>query len=61
MSEQLIKRAKSFGWRLGMMIAVAVIAFITDNAVDLQIPSWGVVVLGLVAGELSKYLNRTAQ
>jgi len=57
MSEQLVKRLQSFGWRTGMMVASAAVAFAIDNATDLQIPSWGIVILGLVGGEISKYLN----
>lgn len=57
MSDQFIKRFKSFIWRAGVMFLVSVLAFLTDNAVDLQIPSYMVVVIGLIGGELTKYLN----
>jgi hypothetical protein len=60
MNEQLVKRLKSFGWRLGAMIAAAVIVFVTDNAVDLQVPVWGTTLLGLALGEITKYLNKPA-
>lgn len=57
MSETLKKRLKSFGWRTGMMMVSACIAFAIDNATEMQIPAWGIVILGLAGGEVSKYLN----
>lgn len=56
--EVLMPRIKSFSWRLGGMVVVAVLSFLIDNAVDLQIPAYGVVLAGLVVGEVTKYLNR---
>lgn len=58
MNYTLEARFKSFAWRLGSMVAVAILAFLTENATDLQIPAWGVIVIGLVSGEITKYLNR---
>lgn len=40
------------------MVAVAVLSFLIDNAVDLQIPAYAVVLAGLVVGEITKFLNR---
>jgi hypothetical protein len=57
MSEQIKTRLKSFSWRLAGMIVVTVLSFVIDNAADLQIPTWGVVVAGLVVGELTKYMK----
>lgn len=57
MSEQLKNRVKSLAWRTGMMVVAAIVAFGIENAAELHIPSWGVVLLGLVSGEVSKYLN----
>jgi hypothetical protein len=42
------------------MVVVAVLSFVVDNAADLQIPTWGVVIAGLVVGEVTKFLNKTA-
>lgn len=56
--EVLMPRVKSFSWRLGGMVAVAVLSFLIDNAVDLQIPAYAVVLAGLVVGEITKFLNR---
>lgn len=60
MSEQFKSRAKSFVWRLGGMVAVAVLSFGIDNAADLHIPTWGVVISGLLVGEITKFLNTKA-
>lgn len=40
-----------------MMITVVVLSFIVDNETELQLPSYVIVFSGLIAGELSKYLN----
>jgi hypothetical protein len=53
----LIKRLKSFGWRLGGMIAVAILSWIADNMNLLELPTSIEVVLGLIVGEVTKYLN----
>jgi hypothetical protein len=58
MNAQLKKRLKSFSWRLGGMVVVAVLAFVVDNATLLEIPPYLVVVLGLILGEVTKYLNK---
>lgn len=57
MPEILKVRLKSLAWRVGMMGLVAIVAFAIDNASLLSLPSWTVVILGLVMGEISKYLN----
>lgn len=57
MNYEIQARVKSFGWRLGSMVVVAILAFLAENATDLQIPAWGVVVIGLVSAEITKYLN----
>ena len=51
------KRLKSLYWRAGMMVIAGILSAVVDGAADLNIPSWGVVGLGLVLGEISKYLN----
>jgi hypothetical protein len=58
MNKVVQSRLKSFAWRTAMMVAVAGCAFAVDNAAELNLPSWSVVLVGLVAGEVSKYLNR---
>lgn len=58
MNEVLKKRVSSFVWRLGGMVAVAVLAFVIDNATLLEIPPYLVVILGLILNEWTKYLNK---
>ena len=60
MNETLKKRIKSFSWRLGMMGLVAIIGFVLENAELMALPMYAQIVLGLVAGEISKYLNSNA-
>ncbi len=55
--EILLKRTKSLAWRAGMMLAALVVGFVTENLGLLNLPQEAVVVLGLVLGEVSKYLN----
>lgn len=55
--EQFIKRAKSFAWRLGMVTLVFVLEWISGNIGLLELSPQVTMVLGLMAGELSKYLN----
>ena len=60
MDEQIKHRLKSFAWRLGGMVLVAVLSFGIENAAELNIPAWGVVIAGLVVGEVTKFLNKAA-
>ena len=55
--EIVIKRLKSFGWRLGMMVLVAGIDFVLRNEGLIEPSPFVVVVLGLAGGELTKFLN----
>ena len=57
----LSSRVKSLAWRLGMMFIAGGIQFIADNLVSLEISTQATVVLGLILGELSKYLNNRYQ
>lgn len=51
------KRFKSFYWRGGMMLLAGFIQVILDSATDLQLSNTVTIVLGLVLGEISKFLN----
>ena len=53
----LIKRLKSLSWRAGMMIAAIVVDFLISNIGLFELPDVLTVVLGLMLGEISKYLN----
>lgn len=55
--ELLTARFKSFVWRLGGMAAVALLAFLADNLGLFGLGTETQVVLGLVLGEVTKYLN----
>ena len=55
-----INRFKSLLWRIGTMIGAVVVAFISDNIGLFELPLWAVGILGLILGEITKWLN-TAQ
>lgn len=52
-----INRLKSFAWRLGSMIAVALLAFASENLDLLHIAPEYQVLIGLVLGEITKAIN----
>ncbi len=56
--ESLKKRAKSFAWRGGMMIAAVLVDFLLQSLGDLNLNASVTVVLGLLLGEVSKQLNQ---
>jgi len=55
--EILKKRLKSLVWRLGVVMAVAGINYVAIAVTDLGLSEQWVVVVGLVAGEITKFLN----
>jgi len=57
----LTKRFKSLVWRLAMMAGAILVDFILANLglLDLSTPVVGFI--GLVLGEVSKYLNKAAK
>lgn len=57
MNQQFINRVKSLGWRAGMMGLAAIVAFILENINVLELTPVLTTMLGLVLGEVSKYLN----
>jgi len=56
----LKSRTKSFLWRLGSMVGVALLAFLGENIGLFDLPIWAVTVIGLLSGEITKILNTTA-
>lgn len=54
---QLIKRAKSFAWRLGAYIVVSGLAFIVDSLGLFNLDPVVVSVIALVCGEFTKFVN----
>lgn len=55
--ELLLKRLKSFAWRLLGMGIAAGLAFVSSNLDVVNLPAEAVVLIGLVIGELSKIVN----
>ena len=54
---ELIKRLKSFLWRLGGISAIALIGFISENLGMFDLPVWMVGIIGLILGEATKWIN----
>lgn len=52
-------RFKSFYWRSGMMVVAAFVSLLAENVSSFEFSPQVTVVLGLVLGEISKYLNTT--
>lgn len=57
MNEQFLKRLKSFGWRTLMMVLAFGVAFLIENLSLLELDPTLITILGLVLGEVSKFLN----
>lgn len=60
-NKEFKNRFKSFLWRLSAIVAVAVLEFVSDN---IGLLSWSpqiTGVIGLVVGEMTKYLNKKHQ
>jgi len=55
--EILLKRLKSLAWRVGGQVLAHSLDFIAVNAGLFNLPVGVVVVIGLVASEVTKYLN----
>ena len=52
-------RFKSFYWRSGMMLVASFIAFLSENLGMFEFSPQITVLVGLVLGEISKFLNKT--
>ncbi len=57
MREQLIKRLKSLIWRAGGVALIAFLSFLSENAGATGLSEFWVIALGLVTGEITKFLN----
>ena len=55
--EILLNRFKSFLWRAGAMIAVALIAFLGENIGLFGLSPQVQIVAGLILAEITKFLN----
>lgn len=54
----LVKRVKSLLWRASMMLAALLVSFGLENLQLLELSPSMVVFLGLLFGEVSKWLNK---
>lgn len=53
----LSPRFKSFYWRSAMMALATFLTMVTNSITDLGLSKETAVVIGLIAGEISKHLN----
>ena len=58
MNVQLTKRIKSLIWRSGMMGVAVFVSTLTDNIGALELTPLATTILGLLLGEVTKFLNR---
>lgn len=54
---ELIKRLKSFMWRFATMAVAITVSFFADNLDLFHISGEVSVVIGLILGEITKYMN----
>lgn len=55
--EILEARLKSFLWRLGVTVAIALVAWLGENLELFDLPVWVVGMVALILGEVTKFLN----
>ena len=53
----IIARLKSFAWRLGGYIVVALLAFLLDTLKVLEVSPTIIAVVALIVGEVTKFIN----
>ena len=53
-----VNRLKSFGWRSAMMGLAGLVGVLLQSLDLFQLDPFVIMLLGLVLGELSKYLNK---
>ena len=58
MNIELKKRVLSFIWRLGAMVVVAILGFVLKILPDIATPEIVAVIVALVIGEITKFLNK---
>jgi len=58
MNQILKNRILSFIWRLGAMVAVAILGFVLKVLPDFATPEIVAVVVALIIGEVTKFLNK---
>lgn len=57
MNKKFTTRLKSFAWRLSMMAIIIVADYVIQNLTGFGLPAVATIVIGLIAGEISKFLN----
>jgi hypothetical protein len=57
----LSSRVKSFIWRGGAVLAIAGLNYIAENIGLFELPQYAVVIVGLLCGELTKWLSNAKQ
>lgn len=57
----LLKRLQSLAWRGGMMAIAAFLSYLSAHLGVLEVSAPVTAVIGLVLGEVSKYLNTVQQ
>lgn len=57
MKTKLMNRFKSLVWRLSIMVIVALVNYVTANYTGFGLSPELTVLVGLLAGEISKFLN----
>ncbi len=57
MKTKLMNRFKSLVWRLSIMVVVALVNYVTANYTGFGLSPELTVLVGLLAGEISKFLN----
>lgn len=57
MTQAVKNRFKSFAWRTGIMVAVALVNFALANLADFSLSPEVTVLAGLILGEVSKFLS----
>lgn len=57
MNKKVLNRFRSFAWRLGMMVVVILADYVTQNLTGFGLPAYATITIGLIAGEVSKFLN----
>lgn len=55
--DNLVKRLKSFLWRTAMVGAALLVDFVFENLTQFNLSPYLTVLIGLVFGEISKWLN----
>lgn len=57
MNVQFRKRLESFAWRTGMMVLAVGISIAVENLGMLELSPVAITMIGLVLGEVSKFIN----